>query len=139
MAAWIREGALALLRDAAATAYPREACGVLVGLVTEGAWHVEAAIAAENLAGADAGTRFVLDPAALVAAEDEARAAGRVVLGVWHSHPDGPATLSEADRAAATASWLHVVVAVPRGVARDVRAWRVSRRAAREEALACVP
>lgn len=63
---------------------------------------------------ADRRTRFELDPAAVVAAEDRARARGLAIVGVWHSHPRGPARPSDADRAAALAwgtGWLSVLSA----------------------------
>jgi proteasome lid subunit RPN8/RPN11 len=93
----------------ARAARPREACGLLLGVragvVTD---VVELANVAPGL------DRFELDPAGFVRAAGDARARALRVLGVWHSHPTGPATPSAADRAGALRGerdWSHVIVA----------------------------
>lgn len=76
--------------------------------------------------------RFELDPGHLVRTEDQARAAGLLVLGTWHSHPDGPAEPSSADDAATWPGALLLVVALhsspsPDSISRpesELRAWR---------------
>jgi proteasome lid subunit RPN8/RPN11 len=92
----------------ARAARPREACGLLLGVragvVTEA---VELANVAPGL------DRFELDPGGFVRAAGDARARALRVLGVWHSHPAGPATPSAADLAGALRGergWSHAIV-----------------------------
>ena len=97
---------------------------------------VERARSARNLV-ASAHDRYELDPADHLAAEDEARALGLEVVGVWHSHPDRPALPSETDRRRAWPGWSYVIVAVASGKAAELRSWRLEGdRFAEEEVLA---
>jgi proteasome lid subunit RPN8/RPN11 len=47
------------------------------------------------------------------------------VLGVWHTHPDHPATPSETDRAAAWSGWSYLILSVVRGELAELRSWRL--------------
>jgi desampylase len=89
------------LRDdllARAAASPRaEICGILLGTGDA----IEGAVAARNVAD-DPGTRFEIDPAALFAAHRAARAGGPMVIGHYHSHPNGRAEPSACDAEAAS-------------------------------------
>jgi len=96
MAIEVTSTALAAMRAAARAAHPCEACGILLG---------EAARIAEARAAANVHpaprTRFEIDPQALINAHRAARAGGRQVIGYFHSHPAGPPTPSDTDRAMA--------------------------------------
>lgn len=94
-----------LLRHGEST-YPEEACGFLVA--DEGG-HILEAVPVKNAAAAmklerpDEFTRsaedgYVMDPKEQLAVERAADAAGRTVLGVYHSHPDVGAYFSSEDR-----------------------------------------
>jgi proteasome lid subunit RPN8/RPN11 len=87
--------ALDRMRAGASAAGEEECCGILLG---DGA--VEEARPAANHA-ADRHRGFEIDPQALVEAHRAARAGGLAVIGYYHSHPAGPATPSERDRAMA--------------------------------------
>src|SRR5262249_26919055 len=82
----------------AAGGYPNEACGLLLGRPGAARTDVELATHARNLAVERARDRYELDPFDQLAAENDARARGLEVVGVWHSHPDHPARPSETDR-----------------------------------------
>ena len=81
----------------ARAAFPREACGLLLG---EGG-QIRAATFALNV-HPEPLRHFEIDPAALIAAHKAAREGGPHVLGYWHSHPNGLACPSDTDRAHAS-------------------------------------
>ena len=73
-------------------AHPDECCGLLLGRddVVE---HVELT---ENTAS-DKSSTFEIDPLALITAEKAARTGGLLILGYFHSHPNGSTTPSPCD------------------------------------------
>jgi proteasome lid subunit RPN8/RPN11 len=88
--------ALGQMRAAAAAAFPREACGILLGEGTR----ITEARETRNVHPAPE-THFEIDPQALIDAHRAARAGGAQVIGYFHSHPQGPAIPSATDRACA--------------------------------------
>lgn len=94
MSCWISRSLLDALMDAAEAAGEAEICGLLVG----GDGRIEAAFPAPNRA-ADPRRGFEIDPAAHIAVQRKARAAGRKVIGHYHSHPSGSPRPSAADEA----------------------------------------
>ena len=92
--------ALRQVVEAAEAAYPGECCGLLVGRQTpKGVVEVTRAHPAANLGKQP--NRFEIDPRLWV---DLARALGKgptKVVGLYHSHPDGPAQPSAVDLDAA--------------------------------------
>ena len=84
---------------------PDECCGLLIGTASG----IEQAHRARNL---DPGPgRFLIDPHDHFAAIHAARASGREVVGVYHSHPAKSADPSPTDLAEATyAEYLYVIV-----------------------------
>jgi proteasome lid subunit RPN8/RPN11 len=91
----------AILDHARADA-PREACGALVGRENGEAVVADTVRRVANVADAPRVT-YELDAEATLAVFDEAEATGREVVGFYHSHPAGPARMSETDRE--QASW----------------------------------
>lgn len=113
--------AYAALTGHAAADYPAEAVGLLIGPAAGPVTGTHPLVNEE----ADArGVRYRVGPAALAAAHGELAAAGRDVLGVYHSHCDRSARLSDVDRSGARPGVLHVVVAVHGPAVHEVRAWR---------------
>lgn len=112
------------LKRWAREAAPHEACGVLLGR-REG----ERIEVLEVRAGRNVATRaaraFELHPEDHLAFELEARRLGLEVVGVWHSHPRGPARPSTTDRASAWDGWLHAIVGRDARGEFEVRVWRV--------------
>nr|WP_228530880.1 MULTISPECIES: Mov34/MPN/PAD-1 family protein [Myxococcaceae] len=107
-------------------AYPEEGCGV----VLEGSEDLRAT-ALRNAAAGDPRLGFAFEPGEWLALCRAADARGERVACVFHSHPDGAASLSAADRAAAAPGGqallpgtLQLVVAVNAGRAGELRAWR---------------
>ena len=90
--------AAALILAEASRAAPRECCGLLLGQNRDGMWaHIAQARPAVNVA-ADPSRHFEIDPAALIAAERDARQGGAALIGYYHSHPNGLAEPSATDR-----------------------------------------
>ena len=89
------------LADAAERAYPREACGLLVGRREDGALRVTAIVESRNLAPPGRPDLFEIDPGLRLRLQREARDRGEAVLGHWHSHPDAPPRPSATDLARA--------------------------------------
>jgi proteasome lid subunit RPN8/RPN11 len=90
----MRKKTMAAIRAHAVAEYPRECCGLVV---LQG--RRESYFPCRNLAAGN--DHFVLDPVGYAAAEE----AGRITA-VVHSHPDVPATPSEADKVACEGSGL---------------------------------
>ena len=82
----------------AEAAYPAECCGLLIG-AAEGArvWRVHRVVQSRNLAPAGRRDRFEVDPALRLKLQRELRGSGEAVVGLYHSHPDGPPTPSATD------------------------------------------
>lgn len=90
------------VREHTATAWPREACGLLIGHATPEGWRIVRAAPAANRAG-DPVQAFELDPAVRAAWQRRLRETGgaETVIGHYHSHPGGAPRPSAADRARA--------------------------------------
>ena len=80
-----------------------EVCGVLAGTRGEGDEPSVVALAheAENVAD-EPEVRYRIDPEEQLELFEATEAAGRDVVGFYHSHPAGPASPSETDAARAT-------------------------------------
>lgn len=100
-------------------ARPNECCGLLLGAGTR----IERAHRARNID--ERPTRFLIDPQDHFAAIRAARASGRTVLGVYHSHPSSPANPSPADVAEASyGEYLYLIVSLAKRQP-DIRAFRL--------------
>ncbi len=116
------------LRTAAAGAYPRECCGLIVGRAdSAGEVLVTRLVATANI-DPHPEDGFELDPAAHFALQRELRAAnnGETLLGHYHSHPDAPPLPSARDLTEANDPgliWLIIAIAKDRPGA--VAAWRI--------------
>lgn len=121
---------LKVMADAAEAAWPAEACGLVVGRGGGHLVRVTRVVPAANLR-ADTCDRFELDPAVRLGLERELRAAGGKdrIVGHYHSHPDGTAAPSAADRAMAfepDLAW--IIVGVLDGQAIQILAHRLDER-----------
>jgi proteasome lid subunit RPN8/RPN11 len=113
------------LRRQAASAYPEECCGVLLGTAAAGGDHVREARACAN-ARSGARGRYAIAAHDLIAAQRDARERGLLILGFYHSHPDHPPEPSATDLA--EAYWedcCYVIVATTAAGAGEIRAWRL--------------
>jgi proteasome lid subunit RPN8/RPN11 len=89
---------LRILEEARA-AFPRECCGLLEGMRAPDEFRVVALHPARNLALQP--DRFEIAPEDHFRAFKTARAQGGQIIGCYHSHPDGRAEPSAADKAGA--------------------------------------
>ena len=117
---------LQAIQRAAEAAYPEEACGLLVGRSAsgEGYW-VSAVEVSANVAEPPRTRRFEVDPKLRLRLERELRESPDSVIGVYHSHPDGSAEPSDADRSMIfepDMAWL--ITAVVDGKAGATTGWR---------------
>ena len=89
---------LQAIERAAETAYPEEACGLLVGRSEPGgACRVSTVEASANVAEPPRTRRFEVDPKLRLRLERELRESADSIVGVYHSHPNGSAEPSETD------------------------------------------
>ena len=101
----IRQAVIEAMFDHARRDRPNECCGLLIGT----SHAIERAEPARNLRSSP--TRYLVDPADHCRALREARAAGRRVVGVYHSHPHGPARPSATDlREASYPEYVYLIV-----------------------------
>lgn len=103
--------------------YPEECCGVLLGTEKSGARRVEALVELANSMEGDRARRFLVTPQQYLQAEEEARSAGLLLLGFYHSHPDHPAVPSRFDLEHAWPWFTYLIQAVERGKAGKFGAW----------------
>jgi len=87
----IHQNVLAKIEQEALAAYPKEACGLLVGKAD----HIFEAVPTRNLAKeSDA---FLIDPELHLKVQRAARARGLGIIGCYHSHPKGDSKPSNRD------------------------------------------
>ena len=85
---------------AAQEAFPRECCGMIEGVAVEDGWRVLAIHPARNVAD-DPERKFLIDPQTHFELLRALRGTDRRIIGCFHSHPNGRAIPSAADRAGA--------------------------------------
>ncbi len=116
MALRISRALLAQMLAHATSSPEREVCGLLFGIPEKEVSEIQPCA---NVA-ADPTRSFEVDPAALIAAHKAERCGGPLLVGWYHSHPNGHAVPSACDRNAAIEAgriWLIVAQGL-------VRAWR---------------
>ncbi len=127
MTLYLRECALDSIVRHSEGGYPDEVCGVLLGKEVEGRRTVQTMMPIENsFSDGERYHRFLITPQAMLQAEKMARLDRLDVLGVYHSHPDSPATPSEYDRDhAAWTTWSYIIMSVREGRNAGLHAWKL--------------
>ncbi len=110
------------IRGDAASRYPHECCGALLGSADG---HVLQAMPLENVTTEERQRRFLVSPEAYRVAEQRADATGAALVGFYHSHPDHPAEPSATDLAAAWPNLSYLIVSVQGGRVSVMRSWRL--------------
>lgn len=88
---------------------PLEACGLLVGRGSS----VEKVLLVANQAQSP--VRFVMDPIEQLQAFEWIELQGLELLGIFHSHPTGPETVSPTDIAESAYDVVHVILSFAEG------------------------
>ncbi|GJQ34078.1 MAG: hypothetical protein JETCAE01_00880 [Anaerolineaceae bacterium] len=96
---------------------PLEACGLLAGRGSR----VESLIEVTNQAQSP--VRYVMDPIEQLKAFEWIESQGLELLGIFHSHPTGPETVSPTDIADSAYSVVHVVLSRMHGEWRARAFW----------------
>ena len=114
----------------ATACYPRECCGLLFGRTgTDGVPEILSVLAERNTASDGGLKSFAADPLSVFLHEQEMARRGQRLLGCYHSHPDVPAVLSDADMQYMIPGMLYLVAAVFAGGSREpVIRWRLWQR-----------
>jgi proteasome lid subunit RPN8/RPN11 len=84
---------------------PLEACGLLAGLNSK----VEAVLEVSNQA--QSAVRFVMNPIEQLHAFEWIESNGLELIGIFHSHPTGPETVSPTDIADAAYAVVYIILA----------------------------
>ncbi len=115
------------IRESALASTPEECCGILIGSIAGEDHHVDRVVAARNTWDGDRTRRYEIDSQTAFDAIREATAAGRSVVGFYHSHPDGSDQPSSHDLETAWPRMSYVIVTVREGAVTAVRSWRLDR------------
>jgi proteasome lid subunit RPN8/RPN11 len=105
-------------------AYPKEGCGILLGIEdVNGDRHASIAIACRNAYDGEQKDRFELDPKEQIEAERRARELGLNVVAIFHSHPDCDSYFSSTDLKYSCPWYSNVVVSVRNGRVHHAKAF----------------
>lgn len=85
--------------------FPLEACGLLAGKNTK----VESVFEVTNQAQSP--VRYVMDPIEQLNAFEWIESNGQDLIGIFHSHPTGPKTVSQTDIAEAAYAVVYIILA----------------------------
>jgi proteasome lid subunit RPN8/RPN11 len=116
-------GDLEEIRQHADAAWPRECCGVLVGVITAGATEVRRVVPTRNI-HRDPERRYEIAPQALLRVVEEVRLENQEIVGYYHSHPNRPARPSATDEGSAWPEVSYLIVSTGPGGDGSVRSWR---------------
>jgi proteasome lid subunit RPN8/RPN11 len=112
----------------AAESYPYEGCGLLLGIVENGANVVHALFPVPNVweVQEERRVRFRIDEMDLVDAELAADDRGLDVIGIFHSHPDHPPIASLRDLNWATwTGYSYLITEVLNGIPGQSKSWQL--------------
>ena len=121
-----------------AAAYPNEGCGFLLGreeggrrvivevVPIQNAWQSMENNPYEARPEDSLRNRSLVDPKDYLRIDREARQQGLDIISFYHSHPDHPARPSEFDRRHALPFLVYVILAVEKGIPREMTAWLLS-------------
>jgi proteasome lid subunit RPN8/RPN11 len=118
---------LQIIRTHAASTYPEECCGIMLGYLANESKTVVEVIPTENAwSGEDSKRRrYTIAPEIMLKVQTYARDHSLSIIGIYHSHPDYPAIPSESDRTQAWQEYSYIIVSVPNGKALELKSWHL--------------
>lgn len=112
----VKSSLLEIIEAKAQDRAPDEVCGLLVGHSEPSAISIERCVISDNVTQLDQTRHFEIDPSLHIKLQKELRGSKVQIVGVWHSHPNGNATLSSTDKLSSMEKgWLWLVTAVNEG------------------------
>lgn len=122
---------LKVMFDLAASVYPEECCGILLGKIEPAQKIVIEVIPTINEWEAsetegkhrNRNTRFTIPAKEIFIAQKRGRNLELEIIGFFHSHPDYSAIPSECDRLQAWEIYSYPIVSVIQGHAIDIQSW----------------
>jgi proteasome lid subunit RPN8/RPN11 len=112
------------LKEHAEKAYPKECCGILLGVQEKTRRIVYEIYRARN-AALQPRTHFVLPSDTILEAELRAEVKGLEIVGFYHSHPDSDSCLSEEDQAYVMPGMSYPVISVTGDRIREFSSWEL--------------
>lgn len=113
----------AVMVDHACATYPNECVGVMLGKEDGGLKQVTVSLPMDNVNPGTQRERYTLDSKDLLAADNEARRRGLVLIGIYHSHPDCGAYFSKTDLKNSCPWYSFVVLSMRNGKLNDAKSW----------------
>jgi len=116
-----------IIRTHAASTYPEECCGIMLGYLANESKTVVEVIPTENAWSEDDNKRrqYTIAPEIMLKVQKQARDRSLNIIGIYHSHPDYPAIPSESDRIQAWQEYSYIIVSVPNGKAAELKSWHL--------------
>jgi proteasome lid subunit RPN8/RPN11 len=125
MSTFIDKDILNKIRVHLESAYPNEACGFLLGTQHREERNITHLVEVENQSTENQRRRFQIDPLDYLKAERFATKEGLSLLGIYHSHPDHPATPSVHDLEFAQPYFSYFIHSITQGEMTDTKAYRL--------------
>jgi proteasome lid subunit RPN8/RPN11 len=122
------------LKEEGVKGFPDECCGFLLGTEDpEGTRTITDILRVQNAKEGDRRRRFEISTTDYLRAERFAMDKDKLLLGVYHSHPNHPPIPSEHDRQAAQPYFSYLILSVINGVPDGFRSWRLDESGQFEE------
>lgn len=121
---------LQIIRTHAASTYPEECCGIMLGYLTNESKTVVEVMPTENAWSGEKlqdtkRRRYAIAPEIMLKVQTYARSCSLNIIGIYHSHPDNPAIPSESDRTQAWQEYSYIIVSVYNGKALELKSWHL--------------
>lgn len=131
----IEEAAWQAMLNHARDAYPKECCGILLGVEQDGGERVvTSAFACRNAYEGDQSDRFLIDPLDQVKVNLKCRSEATDTIGFFHSHPDCDAYFSATDLKNSWPWYSNVVLSIRQREFAGAKAFRANEDQSQSEA-----